>query len=360
MGLLRLLENGLRRLGAAASQDPGALWLKWGRRAHTKQQGLDYLGRAAALGQAEGLLELGLYYASGGHGPGGKTMALDYFKRSAERGCVEAGHHLAEGLRWAGREDEALSWYRRSAERGYGPSMAWLVKALTYADGVEVVDLEKAQAWQVRLDALGEVPRPSRSALQAQPDTPELDPLVRFTRAVRDSVEELVGGWVYQPWFPVVLWSVLGVLAALALGGLALMFLNSGIFILFLIPIGIGFAQGAWLWWGLRRGSRGTREGRRIFVKAFQGDPESCFQHGMALANGTSDYPKDPSEAQVWLEKAARNGHLEAMVQLADLHRWGAGGPRRPDEARVWLEKAAAAGHPEAPRILAGFAPDMK
>lgn len=358
MGVLIAMENGLRALGAAFSRDPGTLWLKWGRRAHTNAQGLRYLRKAAELKHPEGQLELGLYYAAGGLGPGGKAEALALFRQSAEGGCREAGYHLAEALTWAGRHDEALMWHRRTAEAGYGPSMAWLAQALTYAEGVESQNLEKAAAWRQRLESLGPVPRPSRSALLALPMAPELDPLVRFTRAVRDALEETVGGWVYQPWFPVVLWGVLGLLAALVLLGLALMFLRSGVFMVFLVPIGVGLIQGAWLGWGLRRGSRASKAGSLRFLRAFQGDPEACFQHGMALGRGTEDFPKDPAEAQVWLLKAARNGHLEAMVQLADLLRWGVGGPRQADEARVWLEKAAAGGHPDAAQILKGFRPE--
>lgn len=356
MGLLNWIEGRLRWLGAAGAADPGALWLRWGRRAHYKQQGLDYLTRSADLGNAEGQLELGLFYAEGGYGPGGKGYALELFRQSAEQGNLEAGYHLAEALRWAGRSEEALAWYQRSAQGGFGPSMFWLVKANEYADGLEQQDLEEAAFWRAGLEGLGTYEPPRRSVLMGQPEDADLDPLVRMMRAARDSAEAWVGQWVHRAWFPVVFWGSLGLAAGCLFVGFVFIFFNSDIFgALFSIPIIVGVLFGLRLWWGLRRGSRYSKRQHGIWVKAFKGDPESCFRYGLALKQGTSDVPKDPGEARTWFERAARQGHLEAMVQLAELLRWGAGGLRLPGEARAWLQKAADAGHPGAAEQLKGL-----
>lgn len=356
MGVLTFLEGRLRHLGTLGARDPGALWVRWGRRAHYKAQGLDYLTRAAELNHPEGLLELGLFYASGGHGLGGQGVALDLFRRSAEQGNVEAAFHLAEMLRWAGQTEEALRWYEASAAAGYGPSMFWLVKAFRYADGVEAQDLDKAAQWEARLVELGTPEPPRRSALMAQPEEPDLDPLVRFTRAVRDGLETWMGPWVHKPWFPLCLWTALGALAGwiLVLGGIV--FLDGGIIgAFFALPLGVSLLIGLRIWMGLRRGRSYSRAQSLVWVRAFKGDPESCFRYGLALKQGTADIPKDLAEARVWFEKAARNGHLEAMVHLAELQRWGAGGPRLTGEARSWLQRAAEGGHPQAADQLQHF-----
>ena len=356
MGLLNWIEGGLRGAGASATKDPGALWLRWAQRAHYRDQGLDYLTQATNLGNAEAQLELGLFYAEGGDGPGAQAYALELFKKSAVQGNLEAGYHLAESLRGAGRHDEALAWYRRTAEAGYGPSMFWLATALQYADGVEQQDLEKSAHWRSRMEALEEFGRPRRSAIQALPETPDLDFLVRLTRAIRDGLEPWAGPWVHRLWFVLALWTGVG----LALGALTLavgmsQFQTGFEWNLILVPLLVGFFTGVRMWWGLSRGTRYSRFRGRLWIPVFKGDAESSFRYGLDLKVGTREVPKDLEAARHWLEKAARQGHLEAMVHLAELLRWGSGGPKLPEEAWALLDKAAKAGHPGAAEQLQAF-----
>lgn len=361
MGWLNWLEGGLRRLGAAGYTDPGFLWLRWSRRAHFREQGVDYLITATNLGNAEAQLELGLYYAEGGNGIGTKEYALELFYKSAAQGNLEAGYHLAEALRGAGRDGEALMWYRRTAEAGYGPSMFWLARALQYADGVEEQDLEKAAHWRSQMEALADFGRPRRSYVLALPEVPELDFLVRLTRAVRDGLEAWVGPWVHRVGFVLLFWVLMGFAAGILILGLGLGYFDTGFRgDLLLVPTGIGLLTGLRMWWGLSRGTRYSRFRGRLWIPAFKGDSESCYRYGLDLKSGTKGVPKDLEAARHWLDKAARMGHLEAMVQLAELLRWGSGGAKLPEEAWALLDKAARAGHPGAAEQLKAFSLSWK
>jgi uncharacterized protein len=67
---------------------------------------------------------------------------------------------------------------------------------------------------------------------------------------------------------------------------------------------------------------------------------EAWFRLGMGLLGGP-----DPALAQVWLQRAAEAGHLEAMAQLAALLESGCCGPDRAEDAQVWFRRAGALGH---------------
>ena len=66
----------------------------------------------------------------------------------------------------------------------------------------------------------------------------------------------------------------------------------------------------------------GRREGLQAFngfIKAAQaGDAEASFQVGRAYVEGKV-VPVSFADASHWLEQAARQGHLEAQAQFADL-----------------------------------------
>jgi len=68
--------------------------------------------------------------------------------------------------------------------------------------------------------------------------------------------------------------------------------------------------------------------------------------HAIALRN--SPVPQDAIAAREWAERAAQQGSTEGMFQLAQLLDQGLGGARDADGARVWYERAADATHAEA------------
>jgi TPR repeat protein len=73
--------------------------------------------------------------------------------------------------------------------------------------------------------------------------------------------------------------------------------------------------------------------------------PDIEFELGYAYESGhfhgMPGFAKDPQQAVLWLERAARVGHPRAQYRLGILlaHGWGA--PRRNDLANAWLNASA-------------------
>jgi|GEM_PF-3895946 len=85
---------------------------------------------------------------------------------------------------------------------------------------------------------------------------------------------------------------------------------------------------------------------------AARGDKEAQYQLGLlASANGPQEL-RNPSEARLWLGKAAEQGHIEAQYQYGLALGWGDSARPNREGARQWLEKARDAGHPNAQAAL--------
>ncbi|MDR2456331.1 MAG: sel1 repeat family protein [Deltaproteobacteria bacterium] len=79
------------------------------------------------------------------------------------------------------------------------------------------------------------------------------------------------------------------------------------------------------------------------YVKAAEaGDARAMRRVGEMLFSGLLDGP-DKKGALAWLEKAAVEGDLEAMLELAKILQ-----DKDPEKAKRWLERAAAAGSAKA------------
>lgn len=342
--LLKALEFQARRLAAFLLGRRGERWFQWALRAPYENQALDYLNEAARGGNADALLELGLYWRDAGFGLGGEASARTWFRRAAELGHGEAAFHLAESLRWGrggSREPrEAHRWYLRSAQRGFGPAMAWLVQAYEGGDGVGV-DPGEAQRWKARLASLGPLPSLRRSRIAGQWDeAPEL--LGRAGARLRETWEDglgrIQGHRAYEPAVKGLAWTGM-FLVGLAAAGLLWIITFGG---LFMIPGVVAFAGLTMLWMSLRRGSW-SRALRRLEQRADAGDPEACFQRGLAFLEGAHGLPRDPVMAQAWTLRAAQAGHPGAMRKLSELLAWGVAGPRDSAGAEAWKEAAAEA-----------------
>lgn len=85
------------------------------------------------------------------------------------------------------------------------------------------------------------------------------------------------------------------------------------------------------------------------------GDPDAWFEHALLEMEGLFG----AAEPAINLRRAARAGHLEAMVRLGDCLRWGPGLERNPEEARAWLERAAESGFRPAAEALARACRDV-
>lgn len=128
----------------------------------------------------------------------------------------------------------------------------------------------------------------------------------------------------------------------------------TGLLILFVgtCPLWASLVGFLYLAWDLRWDRPSDRGWRSLETRAGQGDPEACHSLGVAFRHGNAQVPSDLHLARAWFLKAAEAGHPEAMVELAQLLRWKAGGPKDPDGARAWLERAVEAGHEGAREIL--------
>jgi hypothetical protein len=130
--------------------------------------------------------------------------------------------------------------------------------------------------------------------------------------------------------------------AALLLSSLAMYVFWVGSAGMFHMPLLILLTPTLMLAWQavrLRRG--GPRTGRdRLREAAEAGDPEACYQLGLAHRRGGPQRPKDDLTAAIWLRKAAEAGHAGAMTALAEAYLGGHGVLRNPREAARWAEAA--------------------
>jgi TPR repeat protein len=79
------------------------------------------------------------------------------------------------------------------------------------------------------------------------------------------------------------------------------------------------------------------------FERAQGGKAEEQYQLACLYYNGTGTL-EDPVEAAKWCEKAAKQGHLQAMKNLAFSYRDGDGVDQNEQEMLIWLRKAAELG----------------
>lgn len=363
--MLLALENGIRALCARFTKDPGAAWLRWGRNAQTVPQGLAYLERAAKLDNATAHFELGLFYEGGGHGMGVREKALDYYRRAAVLGHAEATFRMGEMLRWgigiAADPEAGRTAYRRAAEMGWKPAAEWLAGAFEKGEGIEP-DAEMAAFWRRRAEKF-ESREPSTCALLSLPADASWDPLMRIAGSLADGLDEWMGEAIHGSWFKWFFWFIVVPCVALVILGLLATILGIIGFARFLSApwvvatfLSIGFGVPTLLffffWMSTRRGVSWSLRGRRHQAKAERGDPQACFERGLAFLKGSHETPRDEAEARRWLRKAADGGQVEAMVQLAELLRYGHGGMKDPTQARTWFEQAAGAGHEGAKKAL--------
>jgi hypothetical protein len=95
----------------------------------------------------------------------------------------------------------------------------------------------------------------------------------------------------------------------------------------------------AWQAYQLRKDR--PRSGRdRLMEAAEAGDPQACYELGLAYRTGSPARPRDDLSAAVWFRKAAEAGHPLAMVALSDAFLGGHGLPRDPREAARWAKEA--------------------
>ena len=94
---------------------------------------------------------------------------------------------------------------------------------------------------------------------------------------------------------------------------------------------------------------------RSIDASAENGNPDAQFLLGLSYRFGSLDRPQDFARAITWLERAADQGHVKAMTELATIYYGGDNGKPEYDKAVYWARKAADQNDDMAQLILAWY-----
>lgn len=325
------LTLALFRIRAALSRNPGAAWFGFGLQTPGPSLAHTCFAKAAALGHAEACLRLGVMADKAPLGMG-KSEALPWFRRAAERGSLEGAFRLAEALRWNRESPETvLSWYLRAARGGFPPAMARLGVLLEHGDGV-LADPQAAAFWRQRHASL--------PPAQADAEAPPHPTGSWFDGLLQHPATPWILGFGLIAW--VLFWLIF-------LGSFLLTFGSFAPSMFFmLLPGAAGLAILGYTLWPLTRHSSMGRKQSRLLDRAQQGDAEAAHRLGLTYLNGGPGHPKDTLEARRCFGIAAEAGHPEAMFQLSELMAWGVGGLRDAPGAAAWLARSAAAGCPAA------------
>ncbi|MFW5909175.1 MAG: tetratricopeptide repeat protein [Thiohalospira sp.] len=93
-------------------------------------------------------------------------------------------------------------------------------------------------------------------------------------------------------------------------------------------------------------------ERERLIIRAEEGEAISQLRLARYYQAGARGFPRDRQEAYRWHRAAAKNGELEAQVQVAAMYLTGTGVRRSPTHAFTWFKRAAERGHAEAAKAL--------
>ncbi len=94
-------------------------------------------------------------------------------------------------------------------------------------------------------------------------------------------------------------------------------------------------------------------EGLALMNRAIEsGHIEAALTLATAYGRGSRGMTKDEAKAERLLKPAAERGDADCQMALASLYKFGDSFTARRDEAQVWLRRAADQGHPKALEIL--------
>ena len=94
-------------------------------------------------------------------------------------------------------------------------------------------------------------------------------------------------------------------------------------------------------------------EGLGLMNRAVEnGHIQATLMLATAYGRGENGLPKDEARAEALLKPAAERGDADCQITLASLYKFGDSFAARRDEAQVWLQRAAEQGHPKALEIL--------
>jgi TPR repeat protein len=94
-------------------------------------------------------------------------------------------------------------------------------------------------------------------------------------------------------------------------------------------------------------------EGLALINRAIEkGHIEATLMLATAYGRGSMGMPKDEAKAGALLKPAAERGDADCQLALASLYKFGDSFAARRNEAQVWLQRAADQGHVRALEIL--------
>ena len=254
--------------------------------------------KAAAKGNAEAMLELGIRFEQGKKIPKDLKESLKWYRKAAESGDAEAQFKLAQkyinGLGVSKDETEAVKWYRKAAEQDNAEAQFQLGKS--YENGIGIKqDYSEAFQWY------------SKAAEQGHADAQSKADFLR---------------------------DVVRLLEKAGRGDAEAMF-----------KLSICFENGESIAKDLSEALHWIRKA------AEQGHLQAQYKLALDYENGTG-VRADFSEAAKWYRKAAEQGHVEAQYKLALAYENGYGITQDLSEAVKWYHKAAEQGYVEASRHL--------
>jgi TPR repeat protein len=94
-------------------------------------------------------------------------------------------------------------------------------------------------------------------------------------------------------------------------------------------------------------------DGLALMSRAIEsGHIEATLMLATAYGRGSMGITKDEAKAEALLKPAAERGDADCQLALASLYKFGDSFAPRRDEAQVWLQRAADQGHPKALEIM--------
>jgi TPR repeat protein len=94
-------------------------------------------------------------------------------------------------------------------------------------------------------------------------------------------------------------------------------------------------------------------EGLILMNRAIEnGHIQATLMLATAYGRGSNGLPKDEAKAEALLKPAAERGDADCQMTLASLYKFGDTFAARREEAQVWLQRAADQGHAKALEIL--------
>jgi TPR repeat protein len=132
--------------------------------AHNDSVALDIFRKAAAIGDVDAMMYLGVMYGTGRGVGRDYAVAMDWFRRAAEAGNSQAmcniGLLYLQGDGVPKSSTEAMSWFRKAA--AFGNAEAMFNVGVLYRDGLGVpVDYAGAMKWFRTADGAGDITAPN-------------------------------------------------------------------------------------------------------------------------------------------------------------------------------------------------------